>query len=326
MVTDTGGINDRSFNASSWAGMQAAVVADPSVKVTYLQSKSPSDYVSNINTFLGDKCNIIVTVGFLMAAATEAAAKANPNQKFAIVDCSYASDCLTGTKESNIDQLVFNTVQDGFLGGYLAAGMTKTGKVATFGGEDFGTVTIYMDGFWDGVQYYNSKHGTKVQVLGWNEQTQKGSFTGDFTNLTKGETLTQTFITEGADIIFPVAGAVGQGAATAVKDADNAAGSQKVNMFWVDTDGCTSAPTYCKYFITSVTKGIVPAVKGAVLAAANGTFAGGTYVGTLANGGAVLSPFHDFASTIPAALQSELKQVEAGIENGSIKTATKSPV
>jgi basic membrane protein A and related proteins len=326
MVTDTGGINDRSFNASSWAGMQAAATADSSIKVTYLQSKSPSDYVSNINTFLGDKCNIIVTVGFLMAAATEAAAKANPSQKFAIVDCSYASDCLTGAKETNIDQLVFNTVQDGFLGGYLAAGMTKTGKVATFGGEDFGTVTIYMDGFWDGVQYYNSKHGTKVQVLGWNEQTQKGSFTGDFTNLTKGQTLTQTFITEGADIIFPVAGSVGQGAATAVKDADNAAGSQKVNMFWVDTDGCVSAPTYCQYFITSVTKGIVPAVKGAVLSAANGTFAGGTYVGTLANGGAVLSPYHDFASKIPAALQTELKTVEAGIESGSIQTPTKSPV
>jgi basic membrane protein A and related proteins len=326
MVTDTGGINDRSFNASSWAGMQAAAAADSSIKVTYLQSKSPSDYVSNINTFLGDKCNIIVTVGFLMAAATESAAKANPSQKFAIVDCSYASDCLTGAKETNIDQLVFNTVQDGFLGGYLAAGLTKTGKVATFGGEDFGTVTIYMDGFWDGVQYYNSKHGTKVQVLGWNEQTQKGSFTGDFTNLTKGQTLTQTFITEGADIIFPVAGSVGQGAATAVKDADNAAGSQKVNMFWVDTDGCVSAPTYCTYFITSVTKGIVPAVKGAVLSAANGTFAGGTYVGTLANGGAVLSPYHDFASKVPAALQAELKTVEAGIESGSIQTPTKSPV
>jgi basic membrane protein A len=326
MVTDTGGINDRSFNASSWAGMQAAPPPNSSIKVTYLQSKQPSDYVSNINTFLGDKCNIIVTVGFLMASATEAAAKANPSQKFAIVDCSYASECLTGTKESNIDQLVFNTVQDGFLGGYLAAGLTKTGKVATFGGEDFGTVTIYMDGFWDGVQYYNSKHGTKVQVLGWNEQTQKGSFTGDFTNLTKGQTLTQTFITEGADIIFPVAGAVGQGSATAVKDADNAAGSQKVNMFWVDTDGCVSAPTYCKYFITSVTKGIVPAVKTAVLSAAGGTFAGGTYIGTLANGGAVLSPFHDFASTIPAALQAELKQVQAGVESGSIQTPTKSPV
>ncbi len=326
MVTDTGGINDRSFNASSWAGMQAAAAADPNITVKYLQSTTQSDYTPNINTFLGEKCGIIVAVGFLMAAATETAAKANPSQKFAIVDCSYASDCLTGTKESNIDQLVFNTVQDGFLGGYLAAGMTKTGKVATFGGEDFGTVTIYMDGFWDGVQYYNQKHGTKVQVLGWNETTQKGSFTGDFTNQTKGQQLTQTFISEGADIIFPVAGNVGLGAAKAVQDADQSAGSDKVNMFWVDTDGCVSAPQYCSYFITSVTKGIVAAVSTAVLAAAKGTFAGGTYVGTLSNGGAVLSPYHDFATKVPASLQSELNTIAKGIENGTIQTPTKSPV
>jgi basic membrane protein A len=326
MVTDTGGIDDRSFNASSWAGMQAAAAADPNITVKYLQSTTQSDYTLNINTFLGQKCGIIVTVGFLMGAATETAAKANPNQKFAIVDCSYASQCLPAPQESNIDQLVFNTVQDGFLGGYLAAGMTKTGKVATFGGEDFGTVTIYMDGFWDGVQYYNTQHHTSVQVLGWNEKTQKGSFTGDFTNQTKGQTLTQTFISEGADIIFPVAGNVGLGAAKAVQQADQAAGSDKVNMFWVDTDGCISAAQYCSYFITSVTKGIVPAVKTAVLAAANGTFAGGTYIGTLSNGGAVLSPYHDFASKIPASLQAELNTLATGIENGSIQTPTKSPV
>ena len=326
MVTDTGGIDDRSFNASSWQGMQEAASADSNIKVTYLQSTSQSDYIPNINTFLSQKCGIIVTVGFLMGSATETAAKAHPNQDFAIVDCSYASECLTGTKEANIDQLTFDTVQDGFLGGYLAAGMTKTGKVATFGGEDFGTVTIYMDGFWDGVQYYNSKHGTHVTVLGWNEQTQKGSFTGDFTNETKGQQLTESFISEGADIIFPVAGNVGLGAAKAVQDADQQAGSDKVNMFWVDTDGCTSAPQYCTYFITSVTKGIVAAVSNAVLNAAKGSFAGGTYVGTLANGGAVLSPYHDFASKVPAALQAELKTIETGIENGTIQTPTKSPV
>jgi len=326
MVTDTGGINDRSFNASSWAGMQAAAAANSNIAVKYLQSTTQSDYVPNINTFIGEKCNIIVTVGFLMGPATEAAAKAHPTQKFAIVDCSYASGCLTGTKESNIDQLTFNTVQDGFLSGYLAAAMTKTGKVATFGGEDFGTVTIYMDGFWDGVQYYNQKHGTHVQVLGWNEQTQKGSFTGDFTNQTKGQTLTQTFISEGADIIFPVAGNVGLGAAKAVQDADAAAGSQKVNMFWVDVDGCVSAAQYCKYFITSVEKGIVPAVKTTVLSTANGTFKGGTYVGTLANGGAVLAPFHLWAGKVPASLTTELAQVAAGITAGTIQTPTKSPV
>jgi basic membrane protein A and related proteins len=326
MVTDTGGINDRSFNASSWAGMQAAAAADSSLTVKYLQSTTQSDYTPNINTFIGEKCNIIVTVGFLMGAATEAAAKAHPSQKFAIVDCSYASGCITGAKEPNIDQLVFNTVQDGFLGGYLAAGMTKTGKVATFGGIELPTVTIYMDGFWDGVQYYNTQHHKNVQVLGWNEKTQKGSFTGDFTNQTKGQTLTQTFISEGADVIFPVAGNVGLGAAKAVQDADSAAGSTKVTMEWVDVDGCTSAAQYCKYFITSVEKGIVAAVKTAVLSVTNGTFTGGTYVGTLQNGGAVLAPFHDFSSTIPASLQSELATVKAGIESGSIQTPTKAPV
>jgi basic membrane protein A len=324
MVTDTGGINDKSFNQSAWQGMQEAAAANPNITVKYLQSTTQSDYTTNINSFLGEKCGIIVTVGFLMGAATESAASAHPTQNFAIVDCSYASQCITGAKDSNIDQLVFNTVQDGFLGGYLAAGMTKTGKVATFGGEDFGTVTIYMDGYWDGVQYYNQKHGTHVQVLGWNEQTQKGEFTGDFTNQTKGQTVTQTFISEGADIIFPVAGNVGLGAAKAVQDADNAGG--KVNMMWVDTDGCVSAAQYCKYFVTSVTKGIQSAVKNAVLQAQSGSFKGGTYVGTLANGGAILSPFHDFASVVPASLQSELKTIETGIENGSIQTPTKSPV
>jgi basic membrane protein A len=319
MVTDTGGIDDRSFNASSWAGMQAAQSAGSGIAVKYLQSTTQADYVPNINTFIGQKCNIIVTVGFLMADATQAAAKAHPSQKFAIVDNAYTPPI------SNIDALLFDTSQDGFQGGYLAAGMTKTGKVATFGGEKLPTVTIYMDGFWDGVQYYNSKHGTHVQVLGWNEQTQNGSFTGDFTNQTKGQTLTQTFISEGADIIFPVAGNVGLGAAKAVQDADNAAGSQKVNMMWVDVDGCVSAPQYCKYFITSIQKGIVAAVSTAVTSTANGTFKGGNYIGTLANGGVALAPFHDFDSKVPTALKNELAQLKSGIVNGSIKVATKSP-
>ena len=230
------------------------------VSVKYLQSTTQSDYTPNINTFLGQKCGIIVTVGFLMGAATETAAKANPTQKFAIVDCSYASDCLTGTKESNIDQLVFNTVQDGFLGGYLAAGMTKTGKVATFGGEDFGTVTIYMDGFWDGVQYYNPSTAPTCRCSAGTSRPRRAPSPATSPTRPRARQLTQTFITEGADIIFPVAGNVGLGAAKAVQEADQAAGSNKVNMFWVDTDGCVSAPQYCPYFITSVTKGIVAAV------------------------------------------------------------------
>jgi basic membrane protein A and related proteins len=320
MVTDTGGIDDKSFNASSWQGMQDAQAADSSkVTVKYLQSTSTADYAPNITAFLGQKCGIIVTVGFLMAAATQTAAKANGTAKFAIVD-------YPKFPQTNIDSLVFNTVQDGYLGGYLAAGMSKTGKVATFGGQKLPTVTIYMDGFWDGVQAYNTKHHTHVQVLGWNEQTQSGEFTNSFTNLTLGQTITQQFISEGADVIFPVAGGVGLGAAKAVQNADNAAGTQKVNMMWVDTDGCVSAAQYCKYFITSVEKGIATAVKTAVLSAANGSFAGGQYTGTLANGGVGLAPYHDFASKVPASLQSELNALKQQIISGQIVPATKSPV
>jgi basic membrane protein A len=221
---------------------------------------------------------------------------------------------------------VFNTVQDGFLGGYLAAGMTKTGKVATFGGQKLPTVTIYMDGFWDGVQAYNAKHHTHVKVLGWSEPSQTGEFTNSFTNLSLGQTITQTFITEGADIIFPVAGGVGLGAMKAVQTADTTAGTQKVNAMWVDTDGCVSAPQYCKYFITSVEKGIQTAVKTSVLDAAHGTFKGGTYIGTLANGGVGLAPYHDFASKVPTSLQNEINTIKGEIISGKIKPATKSPV
>ncbi len=324
MVTDTGGLDDKSFNQSSWAGFQAAAAQDTSIQIKNLASTSTADYAKNISTFLSEKCGIIITVGFLMASATETAAKANPNQKFAIVDCSYASGCLPKPVLPNIDQLTYNTVQDAFLGGYLAAGISKTGIVATYGGMQFGTVTIYEDGFVDGVNYYNKQHHKSVKVLGWDPATQKGTFAGSFTNLGAGSQIANTFINAGADVIFPVAGGVGLGSAKAVQTA-NAAGKH-VSMLWVDVDGCVSVPTYCPLFVTSVEKGITTSVKDAILSAANGTFKGGTYVGTLANGGAVLAPFHDWASKIPASLVSELNTIKAQIISGKIVPATKSPV
>jgi basic membrane protein A and related proteins len=332
MVTDTGGIHDKSFNQASWQGMQNAQKAEPSkISVQYLPSTATADYAKNITAFETRKCGIIVTVGFLMGPATQSAALADAKQKFAIVDCSYASFCLS-TKSNppiarNIDQLVFNTVQDGFLGGYLAAGMTKTGVVGTYGGAQFGTVTIYEDGFWDGVMYYNKQHKTHVKVLGWDEQTQKGIFVGGnnpFGDEAAGARITNLFISEHADVIFPVAGGDGLGTAAAIKTADDS--GKHVNMFWVDTDGCVSAATYCSYMITSVEKGLSSAVEAAVRAAANGSFQGGTYVGTLANGGAVLGPFHDFTGKIPASLLSELATIKTQIESGTIVPATKSPV
>ncbi len=322
LVTDTGTIGDRSFNQLSWQGMKAAAKADRHLKVSYLSSDTPNDYLPNINAFIAQKCGIIVTVGFLMADATESAAKANPKQKFAIIDCSYRTDCLAGREVKNIDQMVYNTVQDGFLGGYLAAGMSKTGKVATFGGVHLGTVTIYMDGFWDGVRYYDAQHHAHVQVLGWNEKTQHGKFIGNFNNPAAGENLTSKFIAEGADVIFPVAGGDGLGTVTAAQLAD--ASGKSVLIEWPDTDGCFSQPHDCKYFLTSVTKGLAASVKSTVLAGAHGTFKS-HYAGTLANDGVALAPYHDFAAKIPARLLAEVARVKARIESGKIVPATRSP-
>ncbi len=313
MVTDTGGIDDRSFNASSWQGMQDAKTANSNISIQYLQSTTQNDYAPNINALVQKKCGIVVTVGFLMGDATQTAAKANPTQKFAIVDYNYSPPL------SNVKGLIFNTAQAGFLGGYLAAGMTKSGTVATFGGQKLPTVTIYMDGFVEGVAYYNKAHSKNVKVLGWNETSQNGTFTGDFTDQSKGKTVTTTFIQQGADIIFPVAGNVGLGAAAAVQQAGNG-----VHMLWVDTDGCISAPQYCSLFISSVTKGIAVAVKQAVTDAASGSFQGGDYIGTLQNNGVGLAPFHDFDSQVPSALKTELDQVKQEIISGAIKITSPS--
>ncbi len=315
-VTDTGGINDRSFNASAYQGLKVAAKAIPGLKYTFLSSTSTSEYVPNINTFLGEHCGIIVTVGFDMADATAAAAKAHPNEKFTIVD-------YEGLPGKNLLNLHYDTNQDAFLGGYLAAAMSKSGKVGTFGGQDIPTVTVYMDGWVAGVRYYDKVNHAHVVALGWTPAKKRnfasgsfagtGLFTNDFTNQALGKTDAQTLMAQGADVIFPVAGAVGLGAAAAVKQA-----GPGYTMEWVDTDGCISAPQYCSLFITSVTKGIVPSVAHAVEAAARGTFHGGTYIGTLANNGVSLSPFHDFASKIPAKVKAELNTIKAGIIAGKI--------
>ena len=125
--------------------------------------------------------------------------------------------------------------------------MSKTGKVATYGGLNIPPVTIYMDGFWEGVQYYNKQNNKNVQVLGWDEKNQKGgTFANSFTDANKGKQITQQFQQQGADIVFPVAGGTGLGSAAAA-----AASGGQLSVIWVDTDGCVSVPQYCKYFLTS---------------------------------------------------------------------------
>jgi basic membrane protein A len=312
MVLDTGGVDDHSFNQSSWAGLQAAAKADSNIKISYVSSNSQNDYTPNLTTETNKGCTTVIAVGGLMSSAVAKIAKANPKQHYAEIDAPSSGP--------NVYGLQYNTAQGAFLGGYLAAAMSKTGKVGTFGGLNIPPVTIYMDGFWEGVQYFNKKNHKDVKVLGWNEKNQKaGLFANSFTDLNKGKTISQGLEQQGADVIFPVAGGTGLGAGAAAQ-----ASGGKLAVIWVDTDGCVSAPQYCKYFMTSVTKGLTTSVKQYADKVAAGQFPSGNYIGTLANGGTGLAPFHQWDSKIPAKVKSELDTIKADISSGKIKITSPS--
>ena len=315
MVSDSGGFDDKGFNEVSHKGLTDAK-AQLGIETGEVESHATADYAKNIQSMVDADCDIIVTVGFLLGDDTLAAAKKNPDVKFAIVD---NNDPKAYPAAKNLKPLLFNTAQPSFLAGYLAAGMTKTKKVGTFGGQNLPTVTIFMDGFSQGVDYYNQQKGTDVQVLGWDAAKQDGQFTGDFEDIKGGQRNAQGLISQGADIVFPVAGPAGLGALQAAK-----ASGGKVNAIWVDTDGCVSAESYCPNLISSVEKVMDVAVTDAIKSAQDGSFTNEPYVGTLENDGTSLAPYHDFDSKVPAELKSEIDALKADIISGKITIDSKS--
>jgi len=305
-VTDTGGIDDKSFNATAWKGVEDAV-KELGIEGKYLESQQQTDYEKNINAFIDEGCDIILTVGFLLGDATKAAGEANPDAKFSIVDYAYDPTI------NNVLGQVFTTEEAAFLAGYVAAGVTKTGAVGTFGGMQIPTVTAFMDGYYNGVQYYNQKHGTTVKALGWDPVAQTGLFTGNFDSTDDGRKMGETLADEGADIIMPVAGPVGLGTAAVAKERGN------IYIIGVDSDWVLTSPDYADITLTSVLKNMDITTKDAIKAAKDGTFKGGVTVGTLANGGVGLAPYHNLDSMVSAELKAEVESVKAEIIAGTVK-------
>ncbi len=319
-VTDLGGVDDKSFNALGWKGVTDAE-AQLGVSGKYLESNQQSDYAKNIQQMLSEKMDLIVTVGFLLGVDTATAAKANPNQKFAIIDYTYpdcfgtaveGKDCGSSTDLPNVRGLAFQTDQAAMLAGYLAAGMTKTGKIGTFGGIKIPTVTIFMKGFEAGAKYYNSKHGTNVQVLGWDDAKQDGLFTGNFQSTDDGKSFATNLVQEGADIILPVAGPVGLGSAAYCQT------SKACMIIGVDTDWFVSANEYASVELSSVQKKVDVAVFKTIKDVIDGKFTGGTVTYTLSDGGVDLAPFHNFDSQVPQSLKDELTQLKKDIISGAV--------
>lgn len=305
-VTDVGGIDDNGFNQTAWKGVEDAM-AEHGIEGRFLESQAETDYAANINSLLGS-CDIIVTVGFLMGDATAEAAEANPDQLFSIVDYAYDPTI------PNVLGQVFATDQAAFLAGYLAAGMTQTGVVGTFGGINIPPVTIFMDGFAWGVDYYNAQKGTDVTVLGWDADAKEGLFTNNFESLDDGRTFAQNLYDEGADIVLPVAGPVGLGSAALADEL----GTDELKIIGVDADQYLTNPEKPHVYLTSILKKMDATVKGAIEAAMDGTFEGGLTVGTLENEGVGLAPYHDMDDMVPAELKAEIETIKAGIIDGSI--------
>ena len=305
-VSDTGGIDDKSFNQTAWQGVLNAVEAGIATEDSqFLESQAPTDYAPNIQSFVDEGCELIIAAGFLLAADITAAAEANPDQLFQIIDAPSELDNLQGA--------VFGTTDAAFLAGYIAAGVSQTGVVATYGGIQIPCgVTCFMDGFVYGVRYYNQENGTEVQTLGWNPEEQTGSFTGDFENADNGRNLTQSFVDEGADVILPVAGPVGVGSAALAQELGN------VWVIGVDADWFQTLPEYSDVILTSVLKGLDVAAFSAIENVGQGAFEGGTREYTIAEDGVGVGPIND---AVDPELAAQIETIRAGLVDGSIVAA-----
>jgi basic membrane protein A len=313
IVGDTGGFTDHSFNELSLNGVIAGAKAINS-DYKKVASATSNDLTPGINSLIAQKCNLIVTPGFDFEQPDTTAAKANPKTNFAIVDDNTIN-------LPNVKDIVFETDEAAFLGGYIAASYSKTGIVATYGGAPYSSVTIYEDGIADGIAYYNQQKGKDVKLLGWNVTTQKGVMVGGFTSQSISQTDTANFLNQGADVIIPVAGSLYQGAAAAIKAKT---GSTAV-LEGVDADIYQTDPTYGSLMLVSILKNMEAPVSAVVESASKSkTFDNSLYVGTLKNNGVAISPFHDFASKVDPSLAGELKTIEAGIIDGSIKVTSPS--
>ena len=309
-VSDAGGWDDKSFNESAYDGLKASQTS-LGIQINTAESNSDADFNPNVESMVSDGCNLIIGVGFNLEQAIHKSADDNTDLHYALIDSSFSNGSDTVTLK-NGRPLLFNTAEAAYLAGYAAAGMTQTGKVATFGGMQIPAVTVFMDGFADGVDAYNAAHGTSVQLLGWDKASQNGSFTQNFDDQALGKQQAQQFISQGADIIMPVAGPVGLGAAAAAKADGN------TRIVGVDSDWYEANPDYSSIVLTSVMKEIGAAVEQAIQDSVKGKFPSEHYIGTLANGGVSLAPFHDFETQVPKELRQDLNKLTEDIKKGRL--------
>jgi len=317
-VTDTGGIDDKSFNQTQYDGVLRAV-DELGVHGQFIQSDEASQYEPNLTEFASQGYDLVIAAGFFLGGDLAKVAAAYPDIEFAVFDYAYPDafgvpEGVVGHSECipNVQGQIFKTDQAAFLAGYLAAGMTKTGKLGFYGGAPIPTVSIFAVGFQTGMELYNEVHGTSVELVGWDNATGEGVFTGDFTDLTKGKEAAESLFDEGVDIFMGVGGLIGAPGFDVARERGGYG-------IWVDTDGYISLTGVEDVILTSVMKNMETSTFAVIQDTMQGNFQGcGTYVGDMANNGVALAPYHDLADAVPDDLEAEVAALAAQIISGEI--------
>ena len=286
LVTDVGGVNDGSFNQSAWEGLQKAE-ADLGIEVKYLESKGDADYTPNIETFVDEEYDLIICVGYMLAAATMEAAEAYPDQQFAIIDDATCAEL------PNVTCLMFKQEQSSYLVGYVAGMMTEKDNVGIVLGMATENMHLFGYGFLAGV--VDANPDATIQQFNANS----------FADPSIGKTNATTAVTNGADIVFHAAGGTGNGVIEGCKEAG-------IMAIGVDADQSPLAP---ETIITSAMKRVDNAVYDCAKAAKEGTLEAGVKVYDITNGGVDIAPTQDL---LPAEVISAVEDVKAKLLDGTI--------
>lgn len=256
LVLSVGGVNDQSFNQGAWEGAEKAA-KELGVDVSYIESNSDADYISNIETAIDGDSDLVIGVGFQMADAIKTSAEAYPEQNFAIIDSTYEEI------PDNVRCITFNEEQSGYLTGLIAAKMTKTNTIGWIGGLDIPSCSNFYVGFEKGAKEVNPD----IKVL--------KQFTNSFTDAAKGRVVADQMTIQGADIIFMAAGGGNSGALEVIRE-------NNIKGIGVDMANSYLAP---EHIITSALKNVGEGVKLTIKDLLEDNFTGGLVQYNLSNGG-----------------------------------------
>ncbi len=309
LVTDVGKVDDKSFNQSSWEGIQQAKTEGLIQEAQYIETTDSKDYDKNIATFADGKYDIIVTSGFNLGTASMAAAKKYPNIQFIAVDQSKFVFTPQGEQTpTNYIGLVFPEDQAGFLVGALAAMMSTSHKIGSVCGTDaIPPVWRFGEGYRAGAAYIDAQKNmtTDVNVVYHSDVGMDKTFIDP----EWGAATADSMIDKGVDVIFGAGGKTGNGAV--IEGA-----KRGVYVIGVDTDQYYALPEAAPKMLSSAYKLIKPGVHDLIKQSKEGKFPGGGD----SMGPAGYAPYHDLESKVPADVKATMEQLFKALQDGSLKT------